>query len=111
MEWRNYNMTHRTIDDLIQTLFIDTGSGPELTDFQILPIEMVINKIEQSDVTLWLSWAGGVLLTEAIKKVKEAIEYNENLNEDMEIEEIVIEELLSDQEKAMLYGAFLITSN
>ncbi len=77
-------MTHRTIDDLIQTLFIDTGSGPELTDFQYLSIEMVINKIEQSDVTLWLSWAGGVLLTEAIKKVKGGFnEYNENLNEDM----------------------------
>lgn len=109
MDRRN-RMTHSTLNDLIRTFFIDTDQGPELTEFTILPISQVVEKIEQSDVTLWLSWAGGVLLTEAIKKVKEADEYNVELPVDSEEDQINVEDVLTEQEKAMLYGAFLVSS-
>ncbi len=109
MDRRN-RMTHSTLNDLIRTFFIDTDQGPELAEFTILPISQVVEKIEQSDVTLWLSWAGGVLLTEAIKKVKEADEYNVELPVDSEEDQINVEDVLTEQEKAMLYGAFLVSS-
>ena len=109
MDRRN-RMTHSTINDLIRAFFIDTDQGPELTEFTILPISQVVEKIEQSDVTLWLSWAGGVLLTEAIKKVKGADEYNAELPVDSEEDQIDVEDVLTEQEKAMLYGAFLLSS-
>ena len=109
MDRRN-RMTHSTLNDLIRTFFIDTDQGPELAEFTILPISQVVEKIEQSDVTLWLSWAGGVLLTEAIKKVKEADEYNVGLPVDSEEDQINVEDVLTEQEKAMLYGAFLVSS-
>ena len=101
MDRRN-RMTHSTLNDLIRTFFIDTDQGPELAEFTILPISQVVEKIEQSDVTLWLSWAGGVLLTEAIKKVKEADEYNVELPVDSEEDQINVEDVLTEQEKAML---------
>lgn len=98
-------MTSNTLASIIETLVIQSATGEE-QEVHIVPIVDIVDKFAHSDITLWLSWSGGLLLSDALKKVAEI----EKRNEDPESLVYEVEEGLTESEKAIIYGAFLMSS-
>jgi hypothetical protein len=99
----NTTTDNRTISDLISEVVVDDGLGDETREYQLIPIAEMLSQFKETDVTLLLSWAGGLLLSGALDKIEKGIE--DDLDEDE------IEGLLTEKEKAMIYGAYLMSES
>ncbi len=93
-------MTTRTLEDLIKETITSSGND-EVSEFELQYAADVADGFEETDVVMLLSWQGGIMLTMALRRI-------EHLKDNgMEAEDI--EGMLTEKEKKVIYGAFLLS--
>lgn len=99
-------MSKITISDILNIANTNDTAGEETEELYLIPLVDILDLFEHSDVIMWLSWSGGLMLIDALDKAKRIRE--ENTDEDELLMEL--EEGLTSQEKAIIYGALLLST-
>ena len=103
------------INSFLNTTTINTGEEDEAEQFEgYRPIAELIEEIGHSKIVMYLSYTGGLRLQIAVSKYNEALAAQQDRLEDPspndpEVELINPEDALSDDEKALIYAAYLIS--